>query len=70
MLVQASSDGQNWTTALRETEQDHDGQNKADRNIDIAPFLGADKTVYIKVSDSFPQDGWGGRVSHVKVTVN
>jgi hypothetical protein len=55
-LVQASSDGQNWTTVLRETEQDHDGQNKADRNIDIAPF--------------FPQSGWGGRVSHVKVTVN
>jgi predicted alpha-1,2-mannosidase len=69
-LVQASSDGQNWTTVLTESQQVHDGQNKADRSVDMAPFLGADKTVYIRVADSFPQDGWGGRVSHVTVTVN
>jgi predicted alpha-1,2-mannosidase len=69
-VVQVSSDGQNWTTVLQETRQITDGSNKADRTIDITPFLGADKTVYVKVSDSFPQDGWGGRVSHVKVTVN
>jgi predicted alpha-1,2-mannosidase len=69
-LVQASSDGQNWTTVLTESQQVHDGSNKADRSVDIGPFLGADKTVYIRVEDSFPQDGWGGRVSHLTVTVN
>jgi predicted alpha-1,2-mannosidase len=67
-LVQASSDGQNWTTVLQETQQIRDGSNKADRTIDIAPFLGTDKVVYIRVADSFPQDGWGGRVSHLNVT--
>jgi hypothetical protein len=67
-LVQASSDGQTWTTVLQETQQIRDGSNKADRTIDIAPFLGTNKTVYIRVADSFPQDGWGGRVSHVTVT--
>jgi hypothetical protein len=69
-LVQASSDGQHWTTVLTESQQVRDGSNKADRTIDIAPFLGTDKTVYIRVADSFPQDGWGGRVSHVSVTFN
>ena len=68
-LVQASSDGQNWTTVLTETREIRDGSNKADRNVDIGPFLGSDKTVYIRVADSFPQDGWGGRVSHVKATL-
>jgi predicted alpha-1,2-mannosidase len=69
-LVQASSDGQHWTTVLTETREIRDGSNKADRTVDIAPFLGTDKTVYIRVADSFPQDGWGGRVSHVTVTLN
>jgi hypothetical protein len=69
-LVQASSDGQHWTTVLTETREIHDGSNKADRTVDMAPFLGSDKTVYVRVADSFPQDGWGGRVSHVNVTLN
>ena len=69
-LVQASSDGQNWTTVLTETREIRDGSNKADRAVDIGPFLGSGKTVYIRVADSFPQDGWGGRVSHVKATLN
>jgi hypothetical protein len=25
--------------------------------------------VYLKVSDSFPNDGWGGRVYHVKANI-
>ena len=68
-LVQASSDGQHWTTVLTESREIHDGSNKADRTVDMGPFLGTDKTVYVRVADSFPQDGWGGRVSHVKVTL-
>ncbi|HVX43529.1 MAG TPA: glycoside hydrolase family 76 protein [Mycobacteriales bacterium] len=64
-LVQASSDGQSWTTVLTESDQIHDGQNKADRSVDVTPFLGSAKTVYIRVADSFPDDGWGGRVYHV-----
>ena len=69
-LVQASSDGQAWTTVLTESQQVRDGSNKADRSVDIAPYLGTDKTVYIRVADSFPQDGWGGRVSHVSATLS
>jgi hypothetical protein len=50
-----------------------DGSNKADRSIDLTPYLGtADngtKPVYVKVSDAYPDDGWGGRVYHVTANI-
>jgi predicted alpha-1,6-mannanase (GH76 family) len=68
-LVQASSDNEHWTTVLQETQPVTDGSNKADRSIDLTPYLGAgtdgSKPVYLKVSDAFPNDGWGGRAYHV-----
>jgi predicted alpha-1,6-mannanase (GH76 family) len=72
-LVQASSDGQNWTTVLREDQPITDGSNKGNQTIDLTPYLprasnGA-KPVYLKVSDSFPNDGWGGRVYHVTANI-
>ena len=68
-LVQVSSDNQNWTTVLQEDQRITDGSNKADQTIDLTPYLGTAsdgaKPVYVKVSDAFPDDGWGGRVYHV-----
>ena len=72
-LVQASSDNEHWTTVLQETQPVTDGSNKATRSIDLTPFLGAgadgSKPVYLKVSDAFPNDGWGGRVYHVTANI-
>ncbi|HVI55990.1 MAG TPA: glycoside hydrolase family 76 protein [Luteibacter sp.] len=72
-LVQASSDNEHWTTVLQETQPVTDGSNKADRTIDLTPYLGAGidgaKPVYLKVSDAFPNDGWGGRVYHVTANI-
>jgi hypothetical protein len=69
-VVQVSADGQTWTTVLQEDRRVTDGSNKADRSIDLTPYLGAAsngaRPVYVKVSDAFPDDGWGGRVYHVK----
>ncbi|MEU4197623.1 glycoside hydrolase family 76 protein [Kribbella sp. NPDC026611] len=67
-VVQVSGDGQNWTTVATETNEYHDGQNKAPRTFDLTPYLGAGKAGYIRVSDSYPNDGWGGRVYHVTAT--
>ncbi|GAA3089667.1 putative alpha-1,6-mannanase (GH76 family) [Kribbella aluminosa] len=69
-LVQLSGDGQTWTTVATETNPYHDGQNKADRTFDLTPYLGAGKAGYVRISDSFPDDGWGGRVYHVTATYN
>ncbi|MDQ0008333.1 putative alpha-1,6-mannanase (GH76 family) [Luteibacter jiangsuensis] len=72
-LVQVSVDNEHWTTVLREDRPITDGSNKADRIIDLTPYLttSADgsKPVYLRVSDSFPDDGWGGRVYHVKANI-
>jgi predicted alpha-1,6-mannanase (GH76 family) len=72
-LVQVSTDNQNWTTVLQEAQPVTDGSNKGDQTIDLTPYLGAAsngaKPVYLKVSDAFPNDGWGGRVYHVTANI-
>lgn len=72
-LVQVSLDNQTWTTVLQETRPITDGSNKADRSIDLTPYLGratnGARPIYLKVSDSFPNDGWGGRVYHVAANI-
>ena len=72
-VVQVSNDNANWTTVLKEDRPITDGSNKADRSIDLTPFLGAAangaRPVYVKVSDAFPNDGWGGRVYHVRANI-
>ncbi len=72
-VVQVSNDNANWTTMLKEDRPITDGSNKADRSIDLTPFLGAAangaRPVYVKVSDAFPNDGWGGRVYHVRANI-
>ncbi|GAB3608320.1 hypothetical protein GCM10027414_04450 [Humibacter ginsengiterrae] len=67
-LVQISSNGTDWTTVLTQDQQIHDTSNQAARSIDVTPYLGQAKTVYVRVGDSFPSDGWGGLVSHVSAT--
>jgi hypothetical protein len=69
-VVQVSGDGQQWTTVARETQQIHGGENKAARTFDLTPYLGPDKAGYVRIADSFPNDGWGGRVYHVTATYN
>jgi predicted alpha-1,6-mannanase (GH76 family) len=72
-VVQASSDNEHWTTVLQEDRPITDGSNKADRTIDLTPYLGngagGSKPVYVKISDAFPNDGWGGRVYHVTADI-
>ncbi|MEQ7005147.1 glycoside hydrolase family 76 protein [Actinopolymorpha sp. B17G11] len=69
-VVDVSPDGEHWTTVLREERRITDGSNKADQVIDLTPYLGPDKATYLRVSDSYPDDGWGGRVYHVTATAD
>ncbi|ATO85562.1 hypothetical protein ACWT_6147 [Actinoplanes sp. SE50] len=61
-LVETSSDNSTWTKILEETRDIRDGSNRAVRTLDLTPALGAGKTVYLRVRDSQPANGWGGRV--------
>ncbi|MEV6285024.1 glycoside hydrolase family 76 protein [Kribbella sp. NPDC051770] len=67
-VVEVSGDGRQWTELARETEHAHDGQNKAARTFDLTPHLGADKAAYVRISDAFPDEGWGGRLYHLSAT--
>lgn len=67
-VVDVSGDGRQWTTVARETEHAHDGQNKATRTFDLTPYLGPDKAAYVRISDSFPDEGWGGRLYHLSAS--
>ncbi|MGP4977090.1 glycoside hydrolase family 76 protein [Brachybacterium tyrofermentans] len=65
-LVDLGADGETWTRVLAEDEPLRDASNRADHTFDLAPYLeGEDKDVYLRVSDAFPEDGWGGQVHHV-----
>lgn len=72
-VIQVSTDNAHWTTVAQETRPITDSSNKGDVAIDLTPYLGAvsngAKPIYLKVSDSFPNDGWGGRVYHVTATI-
>ncbi|MFC7374831.1 MULTISPECIES: glycoside hydrolase family 76 protein [unclassified Brachybacterium] len=67
-LVDLGPDGESWSRVLTEDEQIRDASNRADHVLDLGPYLeGEDKDVYLRVSDAFPEDGWGGQVHHVSV---
>lgn len=66
-LVEISNDGETWTEVLREEEEVRDASNVGRRTFDMSPALGDDGVVYMRVSDSFPNDGWGARLNYVHI---
>ncbi|WP_210414703.1 glycoside hydrolase family 76 protein [Microlunatus elymi] len=68
--IEASADGKTWTALAKEDQQIHDGENRAEHTVDLTPYLGIDKVVYLRVGDSFPNDGWGGRMYHLTATAS
>ncbi|WP_433379285.1 LamG-like jellyroll fold domain-containing protein [Actinoplanes sp. CA-142083] len=61
-LVETSPNNSTWTKVLEETRDIRDGSNRAVRTIDLTPALAGGKTIYLRVRDSQPATGWGGRV--------
>jgi hypothetical protein len=69
-LIAASTDGQAWSTLAREDRPIRDRSlNIADRSFDLNALRGGGRTVYLRLSDSQPADGWGGWWDRVKVTL-
>jgi RHS repeat-associated protein len=68
-LIEASADGANWTELARETRNIRDHSNLASRTFDLTPFL-AENEVRVRIRDSQPSDGWGGRVLSGFLTVD
>ncbi|SPL88633.1 Alpha-1,2-mannosidase [[Actinomadura] parvosata subsp. kistnae] len=70
-LVEASADGRTWTTILREPNPVIFQGNRDQRAFDLARLReqsgGDGSDLYLKISDSLPQDGWGGWLAGVRL---
>ncbi|MFB7085241.1 GH92 family glycosyl hydrolase [Streptomyces sp. NPDC056296] len=70
-LVEASTDGTHWTTVLREPDPVMFQSNREQRGLDIADLreqaAGDGDGLYLRFSDSRPEDGWGGWLAGVRV---
>jgi len=68
-LVETSTDNQSYTTQLRETREIRNLSNRAVRTIDLNAARGGGRTVYVRIGDSFPTDGWGGWLARATVDI-
>ena len=67
-LVSVSSDDQTYREVLRESNEEHDLNNlDPPHELDLNTLLGGSRTLYLRIGDSFPQDGWGGWLGHLKL---
>jgi predicted alpha-1,2-mannosidase len=68
-LVEASTDGSTWKEVLRQPTQEHDQNNRGERTLQLNDLRGDGHTVYVRLGDSFPTDGWGGWLARVKLVM-
>ncbi|WP_156753515.1 polymorphic toxin-type HINT domain-containing protein [Actinokineospora pegani] len=62
-LVETSVDGTNWVERARETQDIRDHSNLAELTFDVSNHVStAHNPLRIRVRDSQPANGWGGRV--------
>jgi hypothetical protein len=43
--------------------------NRAWRDLDLNELRGEGRTVYLRVADSFPADGWGGWLARTRLVL-
>ena len=67
--VEASTDGSSWHTVLREDREIRDQSNREWRDLDLNALRGGGRTVYLRFSDSFTSDGWGGWLGRTKLVL-
>jgi predicted alpha-1,2-mannosidase len=66
-LVQVSTDGQTWRTVLEETRRITDGSNRGWRELNVLQLANPGQTLYVRIADSFPDDGWGGWLARLRL---
>lgn len=56
-----------WDTLLKANSSVTDASNNGTYIIDLSRFISPSGTVYVNISDAFPEDGYGPSVYHVSV---
>jgi hypothetical protein len=54
---------------LHEDREIRDQSNYEWRDLDLNDLRGGGRTVYLRFSDSFPSDGWGGWLGRTKLVL-
>ena len=65
--VALSHDGAVFETVLEEPQSVHKGGNRAVRTVDLTAFVREQPGVFVKLTDSHPDDGWGARLARMVV---
>jgi hypothetical protein len=66
-VVDTSTDGQTWTTALKEPDDIRDLSNLHERSLDLNALRGGARTLYVRVADARTENGWGGWLAHLRI---
>jgi hypothetical protein len=69
--IDVSSDGQTWRNVARESREIHGLENydNPTQTFDLDEIRGDGGALYVRVSDSKPDDGWGGWLGHLKLAM-
>lgn len=65
--VQVSTDGEEWQTALEETEDVRDQSNLDQYPVDLSGLDPEAEQLYVRFEDSLPANGWGGWIARVRL---
>jgi glucuronoarabinoxylan endo-1,4-beta-xylanase len=68
-VVDSSTNGTTWTNRLTQTPAVTDNSNRAYRSIDVNTARAGGTVVYLRIGDSFPADGWGGWLAHLRLSL-
>lgn len=70
-VIWVSKNGANWTEKARYQKHEHNMANLGPVSFDLSEELkdNPSKTIYLKLGDAFPNDGWGSYVQNVKVSM-
>jgi hypothetical protein len=68
-LVEVSPDNQTWRIVLEYMGDPGDTglMNRAERSLDLNDLRGESRTLYVRISDKWPQDGWGGWLARLRL---
>jgi hypothetical protein len=52
---------------LEETRRITDGSNRGWQELDVSDLADPGETLYVRIADSFPEDGWGGWLARLRL---
>jgi hypothetical protein len=52
---------------LEETRRITDGSNRGWQELDVNDLVDPGETLYVRIADSFPEDGWGGWLARLRL---